>query len=235
MKTTLHTADSRGAADFGWLKSRHTFSFGRYFHPDRVQFGALRVLNDDRIAGGSGFGTHPHDNMEIVSIPLAGAIEHKDSTGHQEVIRPGEVQIMSAGTGLTHSEYNHFKDQETHFLQIWIFPKVRDISPRYEQKMFDKEARKNQWQAVVSPEHEGAIRINQDAVFYLSDLDQNRTLNFEPHFKGHGVYAFLIEGEIEIAGVTLRNRDGLGIENFDNLEVKALSNSTLLLIEVPTN
>ena len=233
MKTTLHTAESRGAADFGWLKSHHTFSFGRYYHPERVQFGALRVLNDDRITGGSGFGTHPHDNMEIVSIPLQGAIEHQDSTGHQEVIRPGEVQIMSAGTGLTHSEYNHFKDQETHFLQIWIFPKVRNIAPRYEQKMFDKAARKNQWQVVVSPSLQDAVPINQDAVFYLTDLDEGKSLNFKPQFSGHGVYAFLIEGEVEIEGTILKKRDGLGIENFDELEVKSLSNSTLLLMEVP--
>lgn len=233
MKTTLHTAESRGAADFGWLKSHHTFSFGRYYHPDRVQFGALRVLNDDRIAGGTGFGTHPHDNMEIISIPLQGAIEHQDSTGRQEVIRPGEVQIMSAGTGLTHSEYNHFKDQETHFLQIWVFPKVRNIAPRYEQKMFDKAARKNQWQVVVSPTLEEAVKINQDAVFYLTDLEVGKSLSFEPQFSGHGVYAFLIEGEVEIEGINLKKRDGLGIENFNKIDVKSLSNSTLLLIEIP--
>lgn len=233
MKTTLHTAESRGAADFGWLKSHHTFSFGRYYHPDRVQFGALRVLNDDRIAGGTGFGTHPHDNMEIISIPLQGAIEHQDSTGRQEVIRPGEVQIMSAGTGLTHSEYNHFKDQETHFLQIWVFPKVRNIAPRYEQKMFDKAARKNQWQVVVSPTLEEAVKINQDAVFYLTDLEVGKSLSFEPQFSDHGVYAFLIEGEVEIEGINLKKRDGLGIENFNKIDVKSLSNSTLLLIEIP--
>ncbi len=233
MKTVLHTADSRGVADFGWLKSRHTFSFGRYFHPDRNQFGALRVLNDDQIAGGSGFGTHPHDNMEIVSIPLQGAIEHKDSTGHQQVIYPGEVQIMSAGTGLTHSEFNHYKDKETHFLQIWILPRERNIAPRYEQKLFNSNDRKNKWQGVVSSEHEGALAINQQAVFYLADLDSGQPLSFTPHFEGNGVYAFVISGHIEVAGIELKQRDGLGVEDFESITFNPLSNSTLLLIEVP--
>ncbi len=204
MNTVVHKSDSRGSADHGWLRSRHTFSFAGYHNPDRVHFGALRVLNDDTVSGGNGFGTHPHDNMEIISIPLFGDLEHKDSTGTGEVIKTGDVQIMSAGSGLRHSEFNHSKEEEVQFLQIWVFPKERDITPRYEQKTFDPEDRMNKFQTVVSPEGADALWINQDAYFSLANLDAGMELSYEVKKPGNGVYFFVLNGEINIADQILR-------------------------------
>lgn len=235
MKTTLHASDSRGYANHGWLESRHTFSFANYYNQDRVQFGALRVLNDDIVQGGMGFGTHPHDNMEIVSIPLSGDLEHKDSTGRHKVIRQNDVQIMSAGRGIMHSEYNHNKDKEVNFLQIWVFPKERNIEPRYDQKTFLAEDRINQFQAVVAPDEEAAVWINQDAWFSLGTLKEGFSGDYTLHKKGSGVYAFLIEGEAEVAGQQLSRRDGLTIEDAEKVSVKAGKDSELLLIEIPMN
>ena len=233
MHTVVHQADSRGTALFGWLHSRHTFSFGRYYDPDRVNFGALRVLNDDIVEPGRGFGTHPHDNMEIVSIPIKGDLEHQDSTGNTKVIRQGDVQIMSAGHGLTHSEYNHSQSNPVHFLQIWILPKKRDIEPRYQQITFDPSARKNKLQTVVAPDDDRALRINQDAWFTLTDLDPGRSVTYDLHDHTNGVYVFVIDGSATINEKKTGRRDGLGITGVDHLEISSEDNTQLLLIEVP--
>jgi hypothetical protein len=233
MKTVLHKADTRGLANFGWLYSRHTFSFGRYYDPERVHFGALRVLNDDIVEAGMGFGTHPHDNMEIISIPLQGDLEHKDSTGKSEVIRSGEVQIMSAGSGLSHSEYNHSKTEKVNFLQIWVMPKELNIQPRYDQRIFNAEDRKNSIQTVVAPDNDQALWINQDAWFNLADIEPGQEVKYDLHSKSHGVYAFLIEGKANINGINVDKRDGLGLYEVDQLEIKSDQNTSVLLIEVP--
>ncbi|MBO3699019.1 pirin family protein [Roseivirga sp. E12] len=233
MNTVVHKSDSRGFADHGWLKSRHSFSFAGYYNPDRVHFGALRVLNDDIVAGGQGFGTHPHDNMEIVSIPLYGNLEHKDSTGTGEVIKTGDVQIMSAGSGLRHSEFNHSKEDEVQFLQIWVFPKERDITPRYEQKSFDIEDRINTFQTVVSPEGGDALWINQDAYFSLANLDAGTSLTYEVKKPGNGVYFFVLNGDIEIAGQSLSSRDAVGVTEAASINIKAKSYAEILAIEIP--
>lgn len=233
MKTVLHKANTRGSANFGWLDSKHTFSFGRYYNPDRVHFGALRVLNDDIVTGGAGFGRHPHDNMEIVSIPLRGDLKHEDSTGRGEIIRTGDVQIMSAGSGLQHSEFNPNKDKEVNFLQIWVLPKARNITPRYDQKSFDVAARKNSLQTVVSPTHEQAVWINQDAYFSLSDLEKDTALAYTVNHKGNGVYVFVLEGDARVAGTDLSRRDGLGVWDADEVPVTATTDAQLLFIEVP--
>ncbi|VXD10623.1 pirin family protein [Marinoscillum sp. 108] len=233
MNTIKHTSESRGTAHFGWLQSRHTFSFGRYYNPERVNFGALRVLNDDIVTAGMGFGAHPHDNMEIVSIPLSGDLEHKDSTGNTEVIRTGDVQIMSAGHGLTHSEYNHSKSNEVNFLQIWVLPKERDIEPRYQQITFSPEGRKNQWQTVVAPDNDQVLWINQDSWFSLADLDARMELAYALKKEGNGVYVFVIEGEVTVNGEELKKRDALGITGAEVINFSATKDARLLLIEVP--
>lgn len=233
MKTVIHKAESRGTAFFGWLHSRHTFSFGRYYNPDRMNFGALRVLNDDIVEGGQGFGTHPHDNMEIVSIPLKGDLAHKDSTGTKKIIREGDVQIMSAGSGLTHSEFNNSETEKVNFLQIWILPKERDIKPRYQQITFDPQGRKNKLQTVVAPDDDSAVWINQDAWFTLTDLDAGKAIEYKFHKASSGVYAFLIEGEVTINGESIQKRDAIGITETDNVQIEASKDAQLLLIEVP--
>lgn len=233
MKTILHAADRRGHVSFGWLNSHHSFSFGHYHDPEKVHFGMLRVLNDDVITGGSGFGAHPHDNMEIVSIPIYGALEHKDSTGTNAVIRQNDVQIMSAGTGIKHSEYNHSKDQETNFLQIWVFPKERNITPRYDQKTFNPEERVNSFQTVVAPDDEKAVWINQDAWFSLGNLKGGFSTTYKVKKESNGVYAFVIEGSATINGQSLFKRDALGIWDVDTLDITANTDVEILLIDVP--
>jgi redox-sensitive bicupin YhaK (pirin superfamily) len=234
MKTTLHKADSRGYVDHGWLKTYHTFSFASYYEPSRVRFGLLRVLNDDIIEGGMGFGTHPHDNMEIVTIPLEGILAHKDNMGTKQTLKPDEIQIMSAGSGLTHSEFNNSETERINLLQIWVFPKERDIEPRYDQKTFDSGERKNKFQTVVSPEKEnGAMRINQNAYFSLADLDKGKELDYKIKHKGNGAYVFVINGSIKTAGETLDKRDAVGVEDIENIKITALENSKILLIDVP--
>lgn len=236
MNTVLHQAETRGHANHGWLDSHHTFSFAHYYDPARMHFGVLRVLNDDWVDGGKGFGTHPHDNMEIISIPLVGDLEHKDSMGNRAVIRQNDVQIMSAGTGIYHSEYNHHADKKVNFLQIWVFPKQRDIQPRYDQKTFLPEARLNRFQTVVSPLAAGeGVGINQDAWFSLGNLQAGFETSYAVRQKGNGVYAFMIRGEAVVNGQPLRNRDGLGIWNVDTLTVKATADTELLLMDVPMN
>jgi len=233
MKTILHKSNTRGAAFFGWLDSKHTFSFGRYYHPERMNFGALRVLNDDIVEGGMGFGTHPHDNMEIVSIPLSGALAHKDSTGNEKVIQSGEVQIMSAGTGLSHSEYNHSKTEKVNFLQVWVMPKKLNIKPRYEQKMFDPSGRLNQFQTVVAPDHDDAVWINQDAWFSLAKIETGQTLDYRLRKENSGIYTFVISGQIKMSENTLGKRDGLGIYDTDQVAIESVETAEILVIEVP--
>ncbi|MBL8995457.1 MAG: pirin family protein [Spirochaetia bacterium] len=230
----IHRADTRGAADHGWLRSRHTFSFADYYEPERMSFGALRVLNDDRVAGGRGFGLHPHENMEIVSIPLKGALDHKDTTGREKVIRSGDVQIMSAGTGLMHSELNHSATEPVEFLQIWVLPQKRDIPPRYEQKTFSPDGRKNAWQVVVSPvENAASLWINQSSWFSLANPEKGTSLEVETHVTGNGLYLFVIEGEVVLEDETLSRRDAVGLTKTGKLTLKAGQDSELLLIEVP--
>lgn len=233
MKFVIHKADTRGHANFGWLDSHHTFSFGRYYDPDRIQFGVLRVLNDDIVIGGAGFGTHPHDNMEIISIPLQGAIEHQDSMGTKGVIQTGDVQIMSAGTGISHSEYNHSSTEELNFLQIWILPKEKNIQPRYEQKSYQLENTPNQWIPLVAPDHKEAVWINQDAYFFLAKIDEDHKLPYQIKKKGNGVYLLVIDGNITAGNQELSKRDGIGIYEVNEVEVNALDDAKVLLIEVP--
>jgi redox-sensitive bicupin YhaK (pirin superfamily) len=236
MKTTFYPASGRGHVNLGWLESRHSFSFGHWYDPGKVHFGALRVLNDDIVKGGGGFQTHPHDNMEIVSIPLQGALTHRDSMGTDGVIKAGDVQIMSAGTGVRHSEFNASKTESVNFLQIWIFPKVQDIKPHYDQKTFDAIDRKNKWQILVSPEvKEGGVWINQDARFAMTDLEAGKELVFTPSFKESGVYVFVLDGEITIGDQILGKRDALGILETEGFGVHALQSSQILAIEIPAN
>lgn len=236
MKTIMHRSNTRGHAEHGWLDSHHTFSFASYHNPERVRFGLLRVLNDDIVQPGEGFGTHPHDNMEIVSIPLSGALAHKDSTGNEHVINTGDVQIMSAGSGLYHSEYNASQKEEVNFLQIWVFPKERDIQPGYDQKTFSKAERKNKFQAVVSPEkNSSSLWINQDSYFSLADIEAGKEITYNINKKGNGVYLFVISGSVEAAGTNLDKRDGIGIVDTDKITVSAKENSEILVIEVPMN
>jgi len=229
-----HSSDSRGVANHGWLKSRHTFSFGDYYDPSRMGFGTLRVINDDSVAPGAGFGTHPHKEMEIVSIPLLGSLQHKDNQGNMTTIRKGEVQIMSAGTGIAHSEFNGSENEEVKFLQIWVLPKRLGIKPRYEQKAFVHEERLNKFCLVVSPDgREGSITINQDAYFSLCDLDVGKSISYTRKQTGNGLYILVLSGEIDVNNQNLGARDGLGIEYFESVEIKAHSSTELLLMEVP--
>ena len=233
-KRTLHKANTRGHANHGWLNAHHSFSFANYYDPTRVHFGALRVLNDDTIAPGMGFGRHPHDNMEIITIPLEGAIEHQDSMGHREVIQSGDIQVMSAGTGIAHSEYNANKDKPLKLLQIWVIPRENNVSPRYGQATLRREDRINKLQQIVSPgpAKEG-IWINQDAWFHLGTLEKGCQAEYQIKKKGNGVYAFVIDGDVTINGVSLNKRDALGISDTDKLSITADSAAELLLIEVP--
>lgn len=236
MKTVVHKANTRGRANHGWLDSHHTFSFAHYYDPSRMNFGALRVLNDDIVEGGKGFGTHPHDNMEIISIPLKGDLEHKDSMGNAVAIRQNDVQIMSAGTGVYHSEYNKNGDRDVNFLQIWVFPKKRNIEPRYDQKTFEPEGRVNKLQNVVSPSKtDDGVWINQDAWFYLGNLKSGFKTEYQVKQATNGVYAFGIKGDVTINGTKLNTRDGLGIWETEKLDIVADSDAEVLLMDVPMN
>jgi redox-sensitive bicupin YhaK (pirin superfamily) len=236
MNTVIHRAATRGNANHGWLNSNHTFSFANYYDPSRMHFGVLRVLNDDIVDGGKGFGTHPHDNMEIISIPLEGDLEHKDSIGTATVIKQNDVQIMSAGTGVYHSEYNKNAGQKVNFLQIWVFPKERDIKPRYDQRTFKPEDRINKFQNIVSPNKtDEGVWINQDAWFHLGNLKKDFQTEYTVKQKGNGVYAFVINGDVTINGQKLSKRDGIGISDVDKLSVLADSDAEVLLMDVPMN
>ncbi len=234
MNTVLHKANTRGSADHGWLEVNHTFSFANYYNPDRMNFGVLRVLNDDKIAPSRGFGTHPHDNMEIISIPLEGALEHKDSLGNGAVVQYGDVQAMSAGTGIQHSEFNANADQHVKLLQIWLFPKNKNVTPRYDQVSIKDIQKKNEFYQILSPNKEDqGVWIHQDAWFHLGDFDKEVGFNYKINKVGNGVYAFVIEGTAEISGQALEKRDGFGIWNVDEFEIKANKDSRILLMEVP--
>lgn len=232
--TVLHKAETRGHANHGWLNSYHTFSFANYYNPERVHFGALRVLNDDTVAAGMGFGTHPHDNMEIISIPLEGDLEHKDSMGNTTVIRNGDIQVMSAGTGVHHSEYNKNRDHLVKFLQIWVYPNQRNVQPRYDQITLNAADRKNTLQQIISPNADDAgVWIHQNAWFHLADFDAGKTGEYQIHKAGNGVYAFVLKGDLIINGQALSTRDGLGIWDTDTFSIEASSDAEFLLMEVP--
>lgn len=234
MQTILHKADTRGLADHGWLRSNHTFSFASYYNPERMHFGALRVLNDDYVAPGRGFGKHPHDNMEIISIPLSGDLKHEDSMGNTTTIRQGDVQAMSAGTGVAHSEMNAKADEAVEFLQIWVFPKSRNIAPKYSQITLENAALENQLDQIVSPNADDrGVAINQDAWFHLGNLSAGTGLNYDLKKSGNGVYAFVLDGDVTIAGQALNKRDGFGVWDVDQLSITADSDARLLLMEVP--
>jgi quercetin 2,3-dioxygenase len=234
MKTIITRANERGMADHGWLKPAHYFSFGGWQHPNKIHFGALRVLNDDWIAGGGAFPTHPHDNMEIVTIPFTGALKHKDSTGGAGIIQAGDVQIMSAGTGVQHSEANESATEPVTLFQLWVFPKERNITPRYDQRNFDIKEREGKWQAVVSPlEEDHALWINQEARFSLTNIKAGEKINYENAFAGNGVYLVVINGSVEVDGITFEKRDAVGISETDSFEINVLEDAELLAVEVP--
>lgn len=230
----IHSSKSRGHANHGWLESYHTFSFAAYYDPGRMGFGALRVINDDTVQGGMGFGTHGHKDMEIISIPLEGALSHKDSEGHSSIIRKGEVQIMSAGTGIYHSEFNASATELVKFLQIWVFPEKNGLPPRYEQKLFSEKDRKNNWQLVVSPDgREGSVTIHQRAFFSLSELESGKNLSYKTYHENNGVYLLVLRGAVEVNQQVLSTKDGAAINDVKELEITAINESEILLMEVP--
>ena len=235
MKTIFYPANERGTNDIGWLKAKFSFSFGPWYNPDKVHFGALRVLNDDIIEAGAGFGTHPHDNMEIITIPLSGAIEHKDSMGNIGVIQAGEIQVMSAGTGITHSEYNHSQTDDAKALQIWLFPKERNIKPRYDQKSFADVLEPNKLVKLVSSDKEAkdTLWINQDARFTMGKFDTDTNVEYTIKTPGNGAYVFVIDGSATIDGVVLNKRDALGIADTASFNTAVSANSQILIIEIP--
>ncbi|MDG4949623.1 pirin family protein [Weeksellaceae bacterium KMM 9724] len=234
MNSVIHKAETRGYANHGWLQSNHTFSFANYHNPDRMHFGVLRVLNDDVVTAGMGFGTHPHDNMEIISIPLEGDLEHKDSMGNVAIIKEGDVQVLSAGTGITHSEYNKNKDRKVKFLQIWVFPKERNLEPRYDQISIRDIAKENKFYQILSPNQDDqGVWINQDAWFHLGKFEKGKSDEYKLKKEGNGVYAFIIDGEVEINGTQLSKRDGMGIWDTDSINVTATNDARVLLMEVP--
>ena len=234
MKKTFHPSAARGEANHGWLHAKHSFSFAQFFNPERIQFGALRVLNDDVIAPGMGFGTHPHNNMEIITIPLKGALEHKDSMDNIGVVAVDEIQVMSAGTGVSHSEYNKNKDQPLNLLQLWVLPNQQNVVPRYDQKNIKSLKKTNALYRVISPNHDAAgMWIHQDAWFHLGDFNQKTTVPYSLHKQGNGVYAFMIEGRASIEGESLEKRDALGVWETECFSITAEKNSRILLVEVP--
>ncbi len=236
MKTIITKKSDRGSADHGWLKPNHYFSFGGYDNPSRVHFGALRVINDDFIAGGGAFPAHPHDNMEIITIPFTGALQHKDSTGGTGIIKSGDVQIMSAGTGVRHSEANASSKESVTLFQVWIFPKEKNIKPAYDQRSFAVENRKNKWQIVVSPlQEDNALNINQDSKLALTSLDSNQTLNYKSSFPGSGFYVIPIKGDIDVEGITLNEKDAIGVSETSEINISTQSGAEVLLIEIPMN
>ena len=235
MKSVVHKADTRGNANHGWLQSKHTFSFANYYNPERTNFGMLRVLNDDTVSEAQGFGTHPHRDMEIISIPLEGDLEHKDSMGTTAVIRQGDIQVMSAGSGIMHSEYNANKDKPVKFLQIWVFPNKKGVEPRYDQITLNLEDRKNKLQQILSPNADDAgVWIHQNAWFSMTSLEKDTSLTYHLNDpKNNGVYAFIIEGQVTINDQSLDKRDGFGVWDINHLDIKADSATELLLMEVP--
>jgi quercetin 2,3-dioxygenase len=233
--TVFHPANKRGHANHGWLDARHSFSFAGWYDPAKIHFGALRVLNDDIVEGGKGFGRHPHDNMEIITIILDGVLEHKDSMGHTQTIVPGEVQVMSAGTGVTHSEYNHLPDKEVNVLQTWIFPNKRDVEPRYGQQSFAAEDRVNKIQTLVSPidNADPGLKIHQNAWIYRTNLDAGKAVSHKLNGQDNGAYIFVISGQVKVNGQMLGKRDAFGISDTDAFEIEAIESSDVMIFEVP--
>lgn len=231
----FHPAGERGHADHGWLNAHHSFSFAGYYDQSKIHFGALRVLNDDIVAGGTGFGKHPHDNMEIITIVLDGALEHQDSMGHTQVLYPNEVQVMSAGTGVFHSEYNADKGKKVNLLQIWIFPNERNVKPRYEQVVFSEDERKNKLQMLVSPinNDDAGLKVHQQAWIYRTKLEKGKTVEHKMHSEGHGLYVFTIDGNVTVNGQELNKRDAAGILDTADINITANADSDVLLLEVP--
>jgi redox-sensitive bicupin YhaK (pirin superfamily) len=234
MKSILHKAETRGHANHGWLDTWHTFSFANYYNPERIHFGTLRVLNDDTIDGGMGFGMHPHDNMEIITIPLEGDLEHKDSMGNTSVIKHGEVQVMSAGTGIYHSEFNAIRDKPVSLLQIWVFPNKQNVTPRYDQIVIDTNKYHNALHQVLSPNpNDDGVWIYQNAWFHLGKFDKDFSAEYSLKVKENGIYTFVIDGKININGKELSKRDGLGLWEAESINIKATEASYFLLMEVP--
>lgn len=233
--SVLHPADSRGHADHGWLVSDQTFSFADYHNPERMHFGVLRVLNDDKVEAGRGFGTHPHDNMEIISIPLEGDLEHQDSMGNTAIINNGDIQVMSAGTGIMHSEFNKSNNHLAKFLQIWVYPNKRNVTPRYDQITLDVSKRHNKFQQILSPNQDDeGVWIHQDAWFHLGRFDNDFASTYQVKKSGNGVYVFMISGSALIEGQQVGTRDGLGVWDIASLDIKATSPDTeILLMDVP--
>jgi redox-sensitive bicupin YhaK (pirin superfamily) len=233
-KTVLHKADTRGSADHGWLHAKHSFSFANYYDPNRMHFGALRVLNDDIVDPGMGFGMHPHDNMEIITIPLEGELQHKDNMGNTSVIKHGDIQVMSAGTGVTHSEFNPNKEKPVKLLQIWVFPNKKGVKPRYGEMTMNLKDRENKLQQLVSPnENDAGLWVHQDTWFHLGKFEKGKEVSYELRKKGNGIYAFVISGDASIEGQQLHVRDGFGIWETDKINIKADSDMEILLMEVP--
>ena len=233
MKKVIHKADTRGHSQYDWLDSYHTFSFDEYFDSDRINFGALRVLNDDKVAPGQGFQTHPHKNMEVISIPLNGYLRHGDSIQNSEVITPGDIQVMSAGTGIFHSEFNDSGEEQLDFLQIWVFPREENTAPHYKSYDIRPVLKKNELGVMIAPDGSAPASINQDAWFSIGELDAGQIKEYKLHKKRNGVYLFVIEGEVEVANTVLSKRDGAGFWDTDSIAIEVLKHATVLLMEVP--
>lgn len=237
MKTQVHRASDRGFANYGWLQANYSFSFANFFNPEKIHFGALRVLNDDLVAPKMGFGTHPHDNMEIITIPMKGELKHRDSMHNEwQSVHPGEVQVMSAGTGISHSEINGSTDEHLSLFQIWIMPEAQNLEPRYDQKTFDASGRQNKLQTLVTSFNDSnpeTLKINQDARLSRADLDADKSLDYSTLSGSHGVYVLVMSGEVEIEGVVLNSRDAIGISETGGFKIDAKDDSEILFIEVP--
>jgi redox-sensitive bicupin YhaK (pirin superfamily) len=235
MKKVFHEASTRGSSQLDWLNSKHSFSFADYYCPDRIHFGALRVLNDDVVKAGMGFGTHPHQNMEIISIPLKGALKHKDSAGHSELINVNDVQVMTAGRGIMHSEYNASETEEVHFLQVWIIPEKEGLEPSYDQRTFPDLNKDGELQLLVAPKssQQNSLKINQNAYVYRAKVTSGNTLEYRINGNANGVYVFVLNGELTVDGEILRSRDGVGVNDVHSLEIKGIVDSDFLVFEIP--
>ena len=235
MKTIFHSKNTRGQTDFGWLKANYSFSFANFYNPQRESFGKLRVLNDDIIAPEKGFGTHPHQNMEIISIPLQGSLAHKDSLNHESIIQTGDIQVMSAGTGILHSEYNPSKTSPCNLLQLWILPNKANVAPRYDQKSFLAEAEKNKFNTIVAPKNKvkDALWIHQNVYLKIARIDQGKVLKYQLSNTNNGIYAFVISGSLKIAETNLQEKDAIGIIDFNDITIEATADTRILIIETP--
>ena len=235
MQSIIHKANTRGNVNHGWLNANHSFSFGQWYNPERIHFGMLRVLNDDIVQAGNGFGKHPHDNMEIITIPLSGALEHNDNAGGHGIIRKNDVQVMSAGSGIEHSEFNHSKTEDVNLFQLWIFTNNKNAAPRYDQQSFSAADRQNKFQTIVSPFGNDGLWIYQDAWISLANFDAEKSSSYKIKKQGNGVYILVVEGEVEIEGNILSKRDAIGVWDIEEVNIVAKLNSEILLVEVPMN